>query len=76
MKNNPDWLKTKEKPYFLPISLDCVKKLVECMESIDIEEMNCDTYLKTQEILSNDIYDSELLEFAIENFDELISYIN
>ena len=48
---NPDWLKPKEKAYFHQISLDCIEKLVECMESIDIEDMDCDTCLKMQEIL-------------------------
>ncbi len=36
---NPEWLKPKEKPYFHQISLDCIDKLVECMEGIDIEDM-------------------------------------
>ncbi len=36
---NTDWLKLKEKPYFHQISLDCIDKLVECMEGIDIEDM-------------------------------------
>ncbi len=70
---NPDWLKPKEKPYFHQISIDCIEKLVECMEGIDIEEMDCDTYLKTQEILSNEIDDPEFLEFAIENFYEMFT---
>ena len=52
---NPDWLKPKEKPYFHQISIDCIDKLVECMEGIDIEEMDCDTCLKTQEILSDEL---------------------
>ena len=46
MINNPDWLKAKIKPYFHQISLDYIEKLVECMESIDIEEMDCDTYVE------------------------------
>ncbi len=45
------------------------------MKSIDIEEMDCDTCIKTQEILSDEIDDPEFLEFAIENLDELFSYI-
>ena len=45
------------------------------MESIDIEEMDCDTCLKMQEILIDEIDDEEFLEFAIENLDELFSYI-
>jgi hypothetical protein len=72
---NPDWLKPKEKPYFHQISLDCIGKLVECMESIDIEDMDCDTYFKMQKILSDEIEDEEFLEFAIENFSEMMGYI-
>ncbi len=53
---NPDWLKPKEKPYFHQISLDCIEKLVECMESIDIEEIDCDTSWKIEkQILTDDI---------------------
>ncbi len=72
---NPDWLNPKEKPYFHQISLNCIGKLVECMESIDIEEMDCDTCLIMQEILRDEIEDEEFLEFAIDNLDELFSYI-
>ncbi len=80
MITNPDWLKPKEKPYFHKISLDCIKKLVECieeivvyMESNDIEEIDCDTCLIMQEILRDEIEDEEFLEFAIENLNELLS---
>ena len=75
MITNPDWLKPKEEPYSHQISLDCIEKLVECVESLDIEEMDCDTCLKMQEILCDEIDDLEFLEFAIENLDELLSYI-
>ncbi len=37
--------------------------------------MDCDTCLIMQEILSDEIEDTEFLEFAIENLDELFSYI-
>ncbi len=73
---NPDWLKPKEKPYFHQISLDFIEKLVECMEGIDIEEMDCDTCLKTQEILSDEIDDEDFLNFAIDNYSEMFGYIN
>ncbi len=56
-------------------SLDCIEKLVECMESIDIEDMDCDTCFKMQEILREEIDDPEILEFAIENFSEMFGYI-
>ncbi|MGR3174345.1 MAG: hypothetical protein ACUZ8N_07070 [Candidatus Scalindua sp.] len=75
MINNPDWLKPDEKHDFHQISLDCIEKLVECMESIDIEEMDCDTCLKMQEILIDEIDDPEFLEFAIDNLNELLSCI-
>ena len=75
MITNPGWLKPKEKPYLHQISLDCVEKLVECLEGIDIEEIDCDTCLIMQEILSDEIDDPEFLEFAIENLSELLSYI-
>ncbi len=45
------------------------------MESIDIEEMDCDTCFKMQEMLRDEIDDPEFLSFAIENFSELFSYI-
>ncbi len=58
------------------ISLGCIEKLVECMEGIDIEEMDCDTCFKMQEILSDEIDDEEFLNFAIDNFCEMFGYIN
>ena len=75
MIDNPDWLKPEESAYFHQISKDCIRKLVECMEGIDTEEMDCDTCLEMQEILSAEIVDEEFLEFAIDNLSELASYI-
>ncbi len=63
MITNPDWLKTKVKPYFHQISLEC------------IEEMDCNTCLIMQEILRDEIEDEEFLSFAIDNLEELFSYI-
>jgi hypothetical protein len=40
---NPEWLKPKEKPYFHQISLDCLKKLVECIGRFNKGEINADT---------------------------------
>ncbi len=73
---NPDWLKPKEKPYFHQISLDCIDKLVECLEGIDIEEMDCDTCFKMQKILRDEIGDPEFLNFAIEKYSEMFGDIN
>ncbi len=64
---NPEWLKPKEKPYFHQISMDCLEKLVEDMESIDIGEMDADTSCQIEkQILTDEIQDTEFLEFAIE----------
>ncbi len=64
---NPKWLKPKEKPYFHQISMDCLEKLVEDMESIDIGEMDADTSCQIEkQILTDEIQDTEFLEFAIE----------
>ncbi len=45
---NLDWLKLKEKPYFHQISINCIEKLVECMEGIDIEEIDAATSSKIE----------------------------
>ncbi len=37
---NPEWLKPKEKPYFHQISMDCLKKLVECQEKFNKGEID------------------------------------
>ncbi len=75
MINNPDWHKTKAKPYIHKISLDCIEEIAAYIEDNDIEEMDCDTCLIMQEMLSDEIDDPEFLEFAIDNFEELFSYI-
>ena len=46
MITNPDWLKLKEKPYLHQISLDCIEKLVECLEKFNKGEIDADTYVE------------------------------
>jgi len=75
MITNPDWLKPKAKPYFHQLSLGCIQEMAQYIEDNDIEEMDCDTCLVMQEILSDEIEDEEFLEFAIDNIDELFSHI-
>ena len=75
MINNPDWLNPKVKPYFHQISLECIEEIAVFMESNDIEKMDCDTCLIVLEILIIEIEDEEFFEFAIDNLDELFSYI-
>ncbi len=72
---NPDWQKPKVKPYFHKISLDCIEKLAVCMEGNDTGEIGCDTFLKIKEILSDEIDDTEFLNFAIKSFSQFFSYI-
>jgi hypothetical protein len=72
---NPEWFKPKEKPYFHQISLECVEEIAVFMESIDTEEMDIDTCLIVQEILSDEIEDEEFLDFAIDNLSEMMGYI-
>jgi hypothetical protein len=75
MINNPDWHKPKIKPYLHQLSLDCIEEIAVFMEGIDTDETDCDTRLILQEILSDEIEDEEFLGFAIDNLDELLSYI-
>ena len=76
MINNPDWHKTKVKPYFHQFSLDCIVKLVECMDKLKKGEINADTSFEIATlILTDEIDDPEFLDFAIENLSELLSYI-
>ncbi|MBS1258785.1 MAG: hypothetical protein MAG551_01847 [Candidatus Scalindua arabica] len=73
--NKTDWLKTKAKPYFHQISLDCIKKLVDCVGKFNKDEIDADTSFKIEkEILTDEIDNPEFLEFAIDNLDELSSY--
>ncbi len=72
---NPEWLKPKEKPYFHQISMDCLEKLVDCMEGVDIEDMDCVTCFKMQEMLSGEIDNPEFLNFAVYNISELFGYL-
>ena len=75
MINNPDWQKPEIKPYLHQPSLECKQEIAVFIEGITTDEMDCDTCLIIQEILSDEIEDEELLDFAIDNLEELLSYI-
>ena len=76
MINNPDWQEPKIKPYHYQISLDCIKRLVECIEQYNKDKLDCDNaFIMQKEILTDEIDDPELLEFVIENFSEMMGYI-
>ncbi len=73
---NPEWLKPKEKPYFHQISMDCLEKLVDCIGRFIKGEIDADTSCQIEkQILTDEIQDTELFEFAIENYSELFGYI-
>ena len=72
---NPDWLKSKIKPYHHQISLDCITEIAVYIENNDMEEVDCDTCLIMQEILSDEIDDEEFFDFVIENLEELLTFI-
>ncbi len=76
MITNLDWHKVKYKPYLHQISLSCIEKLVECNEMFNKGEIDCDTVFKLEkQILTDEIEDEEFLEFAIENFSEMMGYV-
>ncbi len=53
---NPEWLKPKEKPYFHQISMDCLEKLVKCIERFNKDEIDADTSWKIEKrILTDEI---------------------
>ena len=52
---NPEWLKPKEKPYFhqtklssAHVSMDCIEKLVKCIERFNKGEIDADTSSKIE----------------------------
>ena len=75
MITNPNWLKAKVKAYFHQISLECIEEIAAYIEDNDIEKIDCDTRLIVKEILSDEIEDEEFSDFAIDNLEELLSYI-
>ena len=73
MINNPNWHKTKVKPYLHRLSLDCIAKLVECMGKFKKGEIDADASFEiATQILTDEIDDTEFLDFAIEHLNELI----
>ncbi len=76
MINNPEWKRPETNSYIHLVSLDCIKYLVGCLEQLKKDEIDGNTCFEIQkQILIDEIWDHELLEFVIENLDELLSYI-
>ncbi len=56
--------------------MDCLDKLVECIERFNKGEIGADTSCQIEkQILTDEIDDPELLNFAVENISELFGYI-
>ncbi len=76
MINNPEWKIPEINPYIHQISRDCLQHLVGCLEQFKRNEIDGNTCFEIQrQILIDEISDHEFLEFAIENFGEMIGYI-
>ena len=75
MISNPDWLKAKVKPYLHQLSIGCIQEIAQYIDDYPIEKMDCDTCHVMQEILGDEIEDEEFLEFAMDNLEALLSYI-
>ncbi len=73
---NPEWLKPKEKPYFHQISMNCLEKLVDCIGRFNKGEIGADTSCQIEkQILTDEIQDTEFLNFAVHNISELFGYL-
>ncbi|KKM17038.1 hypothetical protein LCGC14_1679790 [marine sediment metagenome] len=56
--------------------MDCLEKLVDCIGRLNKGEIDADTSCQIEkQILTDEIQDTELLNFAIENISELFGYI-
>ncbi len=74
MINNPEWLEPKEKSYFHQISLDCIEKLVKCIERFNKGEIDADTSSKIEkQVLVDEFDDEEFLIVAIEYYSEMLN---
>ena len=74
---NPDWFQQEEGPGFYQVSMECIERLTDCRERFDKGEIDADTCFKTEmQILVDEFDVPEFLNFAVENLDELLSYID
>ncbi len=56
--------------------MDCIEKLVKCIERFNKGEIDADTSSKIEkQILEDEFDDPELLNFAVENYSELFGYL-
>ncbi len=56
--------------------MDCLEKLVDCIAKFNKGEIDADTSCKLEkQILTDEIQDTELLNFAVNNISELFGYL-
>ncbi len=56
--------------------MDCLEKLVDYIAKFNKGEIDADTSCQIEkQILTDEIQDQEFLNFAVENLNELLSYI-
>ncbi len=76
MITNPSWNKPEERAYVHQLSQDCVSKLAEIFTTVSKGEIDIDTAFRMYaKILKGEISNPEFLSFAMENINELSSYI-
>jgi hypothetical protein len=72
----PNWIRPEERVYFHQISPDCISKLAEVITTLSNGKIDVETaFRRYEQILSDEIKDTEFLSFAIGNLNELSSYI-
>ncbi len=56
--------------------MDCLEKLVGCIGRFNKGEIDADTSWQIEkQILADEIQDTELLNFAVENYSQMMGYI-
>ncbi len=76
MIDNPDWTQPGERAYFHQFSQDCISKLAVAVATLSKGEIDIDTAFRMYtKILKDEISNPKFLSFAMENLNELSSYI-
>ncbi len=76
MITNPGWNKPEERAYFHRLSQDCIAKLAGVFTKLSNSKIDIDTAFRMYaKILKEEISDPVLLSFALQNLNELSSYI-
>ncbi len=66
---SPKWLKPKEKPYFHQISLNCLAKLVKCIERFKKGEIDVDTSCQIEKQILTDVIQDTVFLMIVKSTD-------